>query len=289
MKQSLGKAQLARLRSARRLLLDGSRPRDDESAARFVEERGFVLLMPIRGLPLPSLSEADGADPWAEDFRCTDRAWAWKETLPARRLCAYGKFIRGRGAFIGWRLYPSFYAVYGPSGDLEEEYEAGRLRRPDKMLVEMVADAGPISSHDLWIKAKPYFAGKRGRFLAALDRLQAGFFLTVAGGSLERWSEHYWDLVERQVPPGLLDRAPRPDEARRAVLLQTVENCAALPEKQLRSILRWEQRDLERTLRALLEAGRLREVQVEGEREPWLAADPAPPPAPPPRGREGGP
>ena len=42
-------------------LNDGRKIRDDAGACRFINERGFVLLMPIGGIPLPSLSEADDA------------------------------------------------------------------------------------------------------------------------------------------------------------------------------------------------------------------------------------
>ena len=266
----LTQRELLTARAARRRLLDGGPLLGDEDAARYIGERGLVLLMPIRGIPLPSLSEADGADPWAEDFRCTDRAWAWKETLPARKLCAYGKYVRGRGAFIGWRLYPAFYAARGPAGDLAEEYEAGRLGRDEQALVELVAEHGPIDSRDLWRRARPLFGGRRHHFTAALQRMQERFWLTVAGGSLEGWSRHTWDLVERQVPAGLLDGLPGPREARAAILARVVEDCVALPEKILGRTLGWLPAELGRALDDLAASGGIAPVLVEGEREPWI-------------------
>jgi hypothetical protein len=263
--------KLHQARASLRRLADGRRANTDEDAARFIDERGFAMLMPINGIPLPSLAEADGAAPWAEEFRCTDRAWAWKETLPAGKLCAYGKFIRGRGAFIGWRLYPAFVAVYGPAEDLAGEYEAGRLARVDRDLAEIVAAGGPIDSRELWRRARPLFGGKRHHFLAALERLQTSFYVTVAGGSLEGWTRHTWDLVERWVPDGLLDKLPAPREARRAILRQTLENCAAAPESQLRAMLRWPAGEFEKCLRGLLDEGSAVFVEVENEGKPWVA------------------
>lgn len=271
MAADLSRAALARARAARRRLKDGSRIADDAGAARFIDERGFALLMPLAGVPLPSVSEADGAAPWSEEFRCTDRAWAWKETLPGRKLCAYGKLIRHRGTFISWRLFPAFAAVYGPAGDLAEEYEAGRLGRAERDLAEMVAEYGPVSSHDLWRRARGLFGGRRHQFLAALDRLQAGFILTVAGGTLDGWSQHAWDLVERQAPPDVLARVPPTSAAREAILEQTMENCVALPEAALRSILRWSPQELTAAVTALSSRGLLRKILVEDERAPWLA------------------
>ena len=261
---------LAAVRAARRRLSDGNRVRNDAEAVRYIEERGFALLMPVAYTPLPSLSEADAAAPW-EGFAITDRAWAWKETLPALKLCSYGKFFYNRGTFISWRFYPAFLAAYGPAGDLREEYEAGRLGRLELTVAETVAAGGPISSHDLWRKMKPVFNGKRTRFTAALDHLQMLFILTVAGGSLEGWTQHDWDLVERQVPPHVLENLPKPADARAALLLQTLENCVVATERQLRSLLRWTQADMERRVQALTAEGKISRIRIDGEEHFVLA------------------
>ena len=158
---------LRQARAARCRLDDGRPVRTDAEAARYIGERGFALLMPIKGVPLPSLSAANGAAPWAEDFQCTDAAWEWKETLPGQKLCSYLKLIRGRGTFVSWRLYPAFYAAYGPVGDPNEEYEEGRLGRAERDLALIVAEHGPLDSRQLWRRTKPLFGGKRSRFTAA--------------------------------------------------------------------------------------------------------------------------
>ena len=175
-------------------LNDGQRIHNDDGACRFINERGLILLMPIDGIPLPSLSEADAAAPWG-GFAITDRAWAWKETLPGNKLCAYTKLIHGRGTFISWRLYPSFLKVYGPEGDPDYEYENGRLDKSERDLYRIIESCGPIDSRELWRRSKTIFGDKRTRFTATLERLQSKFYITVAGGSLEGWTLHTWDLV----------------------------------------------------------------------------------------------
>lgn len=251
-------------------LKDGRKIYDDATACRFINERGFVLLMPIEGIPLPSLSAADQALPW-EGFEITDRAWAWKETLPGKKLCAYTKLIHGRGTFIDWRLYPSFLKVYGPDGDPDYEYENGRINRVELELYRIVEEFGPIDSRELWVKAKSIFAGKRSRFTATLERLQSKFLITVAGGSLEGWTLHTWDLVERQAPPEILTRLPSPETARILILKQTIENSVAVSERKLRSLLRWPSEELQRSIASLKEEGVVNEVTVEGEATPWLS------------------
>lgn len=261
-------AQINEARAKLNYLNNGAKVRDDEGACRFIRERGFVLLMPINGVPLPSLSEADDAIPW-DGYVCTDRAWAWKETLPAQKKCAYTKLIHGRGTFIDWALYPSFLKVYGPEGDADYEYENGRLERTEWDLYHLVAEFGPIDSRKLWQRAKPVFGGKRHRFTAALERLQSRFFLTVAGGTLEGWTLHTWDLVERQVPADVLLNLPSPSIARRKVLCQALQNCIAATEKMLRLFLRWSPADLRECLTGLRKEGLLTEVEV--EEESWMA------------------
>lgn len=263
-----GRAKLNRLN-------DGRKIHDDATACRFINERGFVLLMPVEGIPLPSLSEADEAEPWF-GYEITDRAWAWKETLPERKLCAYTKLIHGRGTFIDWRLYPSFLKVYGPDGDAEYEYENGRLNQSERDLCRIVEDFGPIDSRELWAKSKPLFNEKRHRFTATLERLQAKFFLTVAGGSLEGWTLHIWDLVERQVPKEIITLIPSPEEAREKILIQMIKNCVAISERKLCSILRLPSGVLKRNIEKFKENGLIREIKVEGETLSWLVSDQIP-------------
>ncbi|MCL6589875.1 MAG: hypothetical protein K6U80_07980 [Firmicutes bacterium] len=270
--QILSLAQLNKARDKLNRLNDGNRVHDDAGACRFIKERGFVLLMPIEGLPLPSLSKADAADPWF-GFECTDRAWAWKETLPLQKLCAYTKLIHGRGTFIDWRLYPSFLRVYGPEGDPDYEYENGRLGQPERDLYRFVEKFGPIDSRELWVKARPIFGGKRTRFTAALERLQSRFYLTVAGGSLEGWTLHTWDTVERQVPAEVLRGLPGIEEARVNILKQTLENSVAVSERKLRSILRWTPVELKKAIEKGKSEGWIGEVEVEGEKERSLKCE----------------
>jgi hypothetical protein len=247
-------------------LNDGRKLRNDGDACRFIEERGFILLMPINGLPLPSLSAADDAASWP-GFAITDRAWAWKERLPEQKLCAYTKLIHGRGTFISWRLYPYLLRIHGLDGDPEHEYECGRLARADRDLYRIVAEKGPLDSRALWIQAKPLFDGKRSRFTAALERLQLCFILTVCGGSLAGWSRHNWDLVERQAPPDAIKRLPSLDQAQVVILLQTITNGYALSGKELQTILRWPLQVVEAILTKLIAEKAIVAVSVANRKE----------------------
>jgi hypothetical protein len=266
----LSNEELESRRQARRRLRSGLKIAADDQAAQYVNERGFALLMRLPRLALPSLSEADVRNPW-EGFDITDGAWRWKETLPGARLCAYQKLIQNRGTFISWRLFPHFYVLYGPQDVYEEEYRAGLLERLAYLTLQEIEEKGPLSSRDLWTRVRGEFGGNRSRFEGVLSNLQRTFHLTVSGGSLEGWSLHYWDMVERQAPAGLLDKLPAIKSAREALLYQFIENMVAAGLTEMRAAFRWEGLLLQEALASLVNARRVQEAAVEGRREPLWA------------------
>jgi hypothetical protein len=216
----------------------------------------------LSGLNVPSLSDADAGE-W-------EGAWRWKEALPAEQRCAYGKFLRGRGFFISWRLFPSFYAVYARATEAEDDYAAGLLGQLEWAVLQAIQERGPLDSRVLWAEMRRRFSGKRSSFEAALTGLQAGFRVMVSGGSLEGWSLHSWNLVERCVPAGLLAGLPRADEARQALLLQYVANTVICREREAATFFRWDLDTTRALATRLLAAGKLAQAQAGDEAGVWL-------------------
>jgi hypothetical protein len=275
----LTEAMVAARRASARCLSDGRKASLDEEAARYVDERGFAPIMRLRGCDLPSLSEADVREPW-QGFDITDGAWRWKEVLPEQRRCAYGRFLLNRGFFISWRLFPAFYRLYGHFADeskgteqrtAREEYADGLLGRLEWLVLETIAERGPVDSRLLWQEVKRAFGGDRSRFERALVALQAGFRVMVAGGSLEGWSMHRWDLVERQAPAALLGQLPGTDEARRALCLQYAANSVVCTVREVGAFFRWDLHTAAAVAAELTAAGLLRETKVEGWKGTWLS------------------
>ena len=255
-----------------RRLAEGRSAVTDEDAARYVDERGFTPLMRLSGCALPSIWEADSRESW-EGFDITDGAWRWKETLPEAHRCAYGKFLRQRGFFVAWRMFPAFYTLYGPAGDSAgaDDFADGLLGRMEMLVLTTIADLGPIDSRRLWREVKRDFGGNRTRFEQALGILQAGFRVMVAGGDLTGWSLHRWDLVERLVPLGLLDELPSREGSRIDLLRQYVENTVVCTAREIAGFFRWDLRGTQALADREVEAGRLRLVEVEGWKGIWLS------------------
>jgi hypothetical protein len=242
--------------------LDDRKIRTDDEAVRYVDQVGFAPLFRLAGLNLPSLSDADAGE--------TDGAWRWKEVLPAERRCAYGKFLRGRGFFVSWRLFPAFYTVYGRATDAAEDYADGLLGQLEWAILQAIQERGPLDSRALWAEMRGRFGGKRSSFGAALTGLQRTFRIMVSGGSLEGWSLHYWDVVERCVPPGLLTSLPGDAEAREALLMQFVANTVICTEREAAGFFRWDLTATRALVARLLGAGKLALAQAGDPPTAWL-------------------
>jgi hypothetical protein len=247
-------ADLDRARE-RMCYLDGGRaPETDEDAAVLINQRGFLTLGAVKRLGLPNLSAADLERDWSVSWR----AWRWKETLPAAGACAYLKWFRNQGTFIAWAMYPDFYAIWGPRGDSAEAFRSGTLTRREHEVLDLIDGAGPISSRDLWRRLRFSFGGQRGQLLSALTSLQRRFFVTVAGGDLERWSMHYWDLVPNVVPPGLLDYLPEPYAARANLVARAAGNLVLATPREIGSLFGWPASDVLAVAEQLASLGQVR-------------------------------
>src|SRR6266571_353982 len=117
-------------------------------AAAFVDDVGFSLLFPARGVALPSLYEAaseragGGGEPLVEWGPEAERIWAWKDELPRRGLAWYGKFVRGRASLLAPSLLADLYPRSGEPDDFREAPLGSDARR----IAEIVLLSGPTST-----------------------------------------------------------------------------------------------------------------------------------------------
>lgn len=238
------------LRAQKNRLNNGKLLNSDEDAIEFIKQRGVVLLSPDPHLPLPNISEADNAEPWP-GFPVTDHAWRWKEVLPAEKKCAYGKIFRHRGTFMSWPIFAAYYRLFGPECDEEEEYARGHLNQRQLLIVETIREEGAMDSRALWKVFRMKYGGKRPSFVKDLEELQVKLFLTVSGGSLEGWSCHAWDLVERQTPREIIQSLPTFETAKRDLLACWMANAVACLPREAASVLRISYEELKTAVSAL--------------------------------------
>jgi hypothetical protein len=252
----------------RRLLFlnDGSGVLSEEDAAVFVEERGFIHLFAPKGLPWPNLCDAELRARGSLDIFSLE-VWHWKNTLPARKRCAYGHFLRKRGIFISWQHFPAFRQLWGLHSPVDRVLESGCLDPVERQMLQVVAIQGPIRSRDLRMEVQGAMGAKKRDYQAALRRLQERFLITVAGGSVEGFSMHDWDLVERHVPPDALALPVAPEEARRKLVCQAVENAPYCTAREIALLFGWECKQVEALLGKLAGIGLIHATRVRGLHE----------------------
>ncbi len=167
----------------------------EAAALEFIETMGLVLLFRSHSIQLPNLADACVGGFWEWGLDPTGlSAWELKETIPASGRAFYARLIGGRGTFVRWSLVPSLLAAWHP---------ARRARALDalaRLALDVVTLMGPISTRELRREVQGMVPCEGREVRAALGDLQDRLLITVAGGSVEGWSMHEWDLLERRVP-----------------------------------------------------------------------------------------
>lgn len=258
-------AEMVREDRRRKLFLaDGRGVLTEVDAAAYVNERGFVHLFAPGGLPWPNVSDAElRARGSIETFSL--EVWRWKNTLPAAKACAYGHFLRNRGVFIAWRLFPAFRRLWGLHDPVDRLMESGLLNPVERHMLQVVAIQGPIRSRDLRREVQALSGANKRQYQAALRSLQEQFVITVAGGSVEGFSMHDWDLVERHVPTEALRLGSAENDARLELVCQAVANAPLCTAREVALLFGWNRRHVEDLLGVLARGGTLTRNRVEGQ------------------------
>jgi hypothetical protein len=166
---------------ARRWWADRATVRRIDRAAAFVEDVGFALLFPNKGVVLPSLYDVASDRPlfspagdWGPD---ADRVWGWKDELPRRGLAWYGKFVRGRPSLLAPSLLADLYPRRGRPDDFEDAGLSPAAYRVARILLR----SGPQSTAAL--REALDVEGKKATdaFLRTLAELSRGLVTTHFG------------------------------------------------------------------------------------------------------------
>lgn len=201
-------------------------------AAKYVDQVGFCLLFPAKRVPLPSLWAAVKGRPprnfnlvasWDKD---TERLWGWKDELPRRRLCYFGRYFRGKKSLLSLEFLPCFYRLeenYGVANEHEQLYREGKISAEARALCHALFRHGPQATLELryalgWTSK----AGNR-RFKRALGELQERLLIVHWGAKAET---HAWESVVYELTARAFPRVVRgamklsAEEARRRIAAQ---------------------------------------------------------------------
>jgi uncharacterized protein YcaQ len=149
-----------------------------------------------------------------------------------------------------------------------------RNRRVLRAVEDAIAAGGPLGSADFEHRRPPGSAAGWWDWKPATHALD---YLWMSGRTLVHSRTHFrkrFDLAERVMPEAALGEALTRDEFRGWHLRQSLRALGAASESDLRMYLTFPRaaaEDRRRELRAAIEAGDVVEVELEGERNAWLA------------------
>jgi hypothetical protein len=253
-----------------------------DQAVNYINERGFILFWPTKGMLVPSLWTAVAGDRPVPDEHDDPGhvTWGWKDGLLGKQRCYYGRVLRKKNTFISMDVLPYFYALspnYGdPNEDYLIDYEAGRLTAAAKNMYEALLSRGPLDTIALRKLAGLTSQSSNTEFNRALDELQTTFRILPVGVS-EAGAWHYcfiYQILPHQFPD-LIDRAHEISEAqaRQKILCTYLTSVGAVPFAEIRKLFanqphNWPVHVIERDLRKLAEAGQVfLDVECDGQKE----------------------
>jgi hypothetical protein len=253
--------------------------KSQSQALKFVNERGFVFLWPIRGADLPSLWTAVAGDrPVASEHDDPGHVtWGWKDDALSKRIWYYAKVLRRKATLISLAVAPAFYALSDNFGSIEEDhlvaYSEGRLTLAARQIYDALLAEGPLDSISLRKSAR-LSGAKESAWNRALEDLQKDFkILPVAVAEAGSWRYAFvYDIVARHFGE-LPARAQAISEsaARESLLGLYFDSVGAARFRDAASLLGWDAELLRRSLAAAIRKGAL--VAAEHPKQPgeWMA------------------
>lgn len=242
----------------------GRRLRTRDEAVDFVNQRGFVLFWPIKGITYPSLWTAVAGDrPVADQHDDPGHVtWGWKDALLGSQEWYYAKVLRKKSTMISLPVVPYFYALSENYGSPEEDYltvyEQGRLTQEAKAVYEALLDHGPLDTIALRKAARLSSRKSDSRFNKALVDLQVDFkIMPVAVSQAGGWRYAFiYDIVARHYPEQIEEaRHIGEREAQRHLTELYIRSVGATQLRDIAKMFKWSSKIAEASVNYLIEAG----------------------------------
>lgn len=149
---------------------------DQEELAALINEIGFL---PFFQSPVPGFSLKDCVPPELWFPEEGDGVWEWKGPVIRRSGGAYGKFFKGKAAFISREWFPDFANYRRDGYDFDAAYDDGLASFKEKKIYDTLAEAGDMLSKEL--RRRSAFVGQaKGGYDTILTRLQMRGYITTA-------------------------------------------------------------------------------------------------------------
>ena len=207
------------------------RVRTIAAAAAWISRVGFALLMPHKGVPMPSLWEAirgrAGGHPFKDWDKAGDLMWEWKDEMPRKRLAFYGSIWGGKPGFSSLELLPCLLRIWGcPLGEdgFRTAYREGSLSFDANRVCEVLLRTGPVNTYRLRTRV----GLTPNTFKRAFVELQRKLVVAKCGSddSDTKWPAEVVDLSARVFPKAHAEARTISFTAARSIALETMHSSA---------------------------------------------------------------
>lgn len=208
-----------------------------------VETCGFVPLF-ANSVPGFSIEEHVAEEAWFNND--TEGVWEWKGPVIRLTGGAYGKFFRGKAAFISRAWYPDFANYRRDGYDFDAAYDDGLASFKEKKIYDALAEEGNMLSKEL--RRRSTFVGQaKSGYDATLTRLQMRGYITTTDfeyaldgkGNPYGWGIARYATPESHFGADFTDKvyAHTPDQSARRILDHLEKLLPQATPAQLRALL----------------------------------------------------
>jgi hypothetical protein len=179
-----------------------------------VDELGFLFLSrALDGFPSLGAETRDAA--WHTGDEESD-PWRWKDRAAQEKRLAYGCILGGHKGFVSARMYSLFYAACHPPEPMPECWASGIVKQTTWQLWQVFEQKRLLNTSEVRREMGVSASSGASRVDAAMQELQAGYYLTTAGvrrkiaknGQPFGWPNTVFDRVRDWAPPEWLSEAP---------------------------------------------------------------------------------
>jgi hypothetical protein len=196
-----------------------------------VNELGFMTLS-RNAMGLPSLAEETPRTLWHTGNEDTD-PWRWKIRAAAEKRLAYGCIVGGYKGFVSAQMYPLFYTACHPEQSMQDRWSDGQVNQTLWRLWQFFTEHPSLNTSTARRIMGVTRKSGAARVDAALEELQRGYYITVAGderkvgadGQAYGWPVCIYCRVADWAPADWLAGAAgwRTEDARDAILDDAVK------------------------------------------------------------------
>ncbi len=217
-----------------------------DSAEAILDATRRLGFLPFFKNEIPGFSIAEHTPPqlWFSDS--AEGPWEWKGPVARTGEVVYGKFFKGRAAFISREYFPVFANYRRRGYDFDALYDDGFAPFADKQIYDVLHERGSLLSKELKTLAGYGKGGQKG-FDGRITRLQMQCYAVIADFEYMQDSfgkKYGWGVARYAVPEALFGEdfmaeayREEPEHSMARVYAHLRELCGDASEKQIKKLL----------------------------------------------------